>query len=79
MQMRTILVSIFIELDNGVHDGVPIDALLARAEKRQVSAQDFVVALQTALHDGDLIESSPGLVRLTASGTEFYRESLSLN
>lgn len=79
MQIRTVLLSIFIELDNGVHAGVPVDVLLARAQKRQFSAADFFIALQAAIHDGDLTESSPGLVSLTALGAEHYQASLSLN
>lgn len=79
MQIRTALLSIFKELDNGVHHGVPIDVLLGRAQKRQFTAEDFFVALQAALHDGDLIESSPGLVSLTPAGAAHYQELLGVN
>lgn len=68
-----------MELDNGVHDGVPVDVLLSRAQKRNFSAEDFFIALQTALHDGDLLESSPGLVSLTPQGSERYQGSLTLS
>lgn len=75
MQIRTVLLSIFMELDNGVHDGVPIDVLLSRAQRRDYSAEDFFIAVQTAIHDGDLVESSPGLVSVTAAGLEHFHEA----
>ena len=76
MQIRTALLSIFKELDNGVHQGVPIDVLLGRAQKREYTAEDFFVALQAALHDGDLVESSPGMVSLTPAGAEHFHDLL---
>ncbi len=79
MQIRTALLSIFKELDNGVHHGVPVDVLLARAQKRQFTAEDFFVALQSALHDGDLIESSPGLVSLTPAGAGHFKGLLGVS
>ena len=79
MQIRTALLSIFKELDNGVHQGVPIDVLLGRAQKRSFTSEDFFLALQSALHDGDLVESSPGMVSLTPAGAEHYHELLSVN
>jgi hypothetical protein len=57
---------------------VPVDVLLGRAQKRQFTAEDFFVALQSALHDGDLIESSPGLVSLTPAGAGHYEELLGM-
>ena len=79
MQIRTALLSIFKELDNGVHQGVPIDVLLGRAQKREFTTEDFFVALQAALHDGDLIESSPGMVSLTPVGAQHYQGLLSMS
>ena len=77
VQIRTALLSVFLELDNGVHDGVPVDVLLGRAQKRQFTAEDFFIALTSAIHDGDLVESSPGLVSLTALGAKHYKGLLS--
>ncbi len=79
VQIRNVLLSMFMELDNGVHDGVPIDVLISRAQRREYSAEDFFVAVQAAIHDGDLVESSPGLVSVTASGLERFQESINVS
>ena len=76
MQIRSVLILCFVELDNGVHHGVPVDVLLTKARGRHLSADDFFVALQAALNQGDLIESSPGVVSLTALGERYYHAAL---
>ncbi|GAA4021331.1 hypothetical protein [Actimicrobium antarcticum] len=76
MHTRTLLLSSIIELDHGVHHGVPVDVLMARVQQRHLSAEDAFIELQAALHEGDLQETSPGMVCLTESGSSRYKQSL---
>lgn len=74
MEIRTILLATYIDLDNDVHPGVPLDTLQQRVYQRHVTPEDFAIAMQAAIHEGDLVETSRGIVTLSQSGREHYRK-----
>lgn len=73
MEIRNILLASFIELDNGVHKGVPLDVLEKRVSQRSISPQDFEINMASALHEGHFQMVSPGIVGLTPAGMAHYR------
>lgn len=78
MKMRTILLSSYQELDDGITQEVPIDSLENRVTQRNVTPEDFAHELQAALQEGDFVITSPGMVGLTDSGAQHYAQTLQL-
>jgi len=75
MELRKLLLSSCLELDNGVTPAVPVDCLENWAIKRSISLGDFSQELDAALHDGDLEITSPGMIGMTKAGTQRYAEN----
>ena len=78
MEMLTIILRGYQELDNGVTHAVPIDLLEKRVTQRSISAEDFAHELQAALHEGDFAITSPGMIALTETGIRHYAQTLQL-
>lgn len=75
MELRKLLLSSCVELDNGVTSVVPVDCIENWAIKRSIPLGDFAQELHAALHDGDLEITSPGMIGMTKNGTQRYAEN----
>jgi len=78
MKKHTVLLRTYQELDNGISPDVPLDLLKDRFIRRYVSSQDFDSLLQTALEEGDLAHTTPGMIGVTQAGMQTYVSTLQL-
>jgi len=78
MKKHTVLLRAYQDLDNGISPDVPLDLLEVHFFRRHASGQNFDSLLQTALHEGDLAYTTPGMIGVTESGMQNYVRALQL-